>query len=149
MMNTVGNNIKILMKNDISSESILDNPFLIVMNEGENTFVTAWTEINYSNFSLQFSDELQAKLDILLNFNLSSANINDFVPLLQINQPYLRQIFDLFAQEQSQIPCENRIHYFSRKLNVGNRNRGTYSFAIENKIQYVFGLCNFRSRHTL
>lgn len=34
MMNTVGNNIEILMKNDISSETILDNPFLIVMNEG-------------------------------------------------------------------------------------------------------------------
>lgn len=41
MMNTVGNNIKILMKNDISSESILENPFLIVMNEGETTFIAA------------------------------------------------------------------------------------------------------------
>lgn len=41
MMNTVGNNIQILMKHGISSEAILDNPFLIVMSEGESTFVTA------------------------------------------------------------------------------------------------------------
>lgn len=34
MMGTVGNNIEILMKNGISSETILENPFLIVMNEG-------------------------------------------------------------------------------------------------------------------
>lgn len=35
MMNTVGNNIEILMKNGISTETIIDNPFLIVMTEGE------------------------------------------------------------------------------------------------------------------
>lgn len=34
MMSTVGNNIEILMKNGITSETIIDNPFLIVMNEG-------------------------------------------------------------------------------------------------------------------
>lgn len=34
MMATVGNNIEILLKNGISSETILENPFLIVMNEG-------------------------------------------------------------------------------------------------------------------
>lgn len=34
MTDRVGNNIKILMKNGISSETILENPFLIVMNKG-------------------------------------------------------------------------------------------------------------------
>lgn len=34
MMDTVGNNIEILIKNGISSETIIENPFLIVMNEG-------------------------------------------------------------------------------------------------------------------
>lgn len=61
---------------------------------------------------------MRAKLDILLSFDSSKKMINDFVPLLQIKEPYLRQIFELFAQEQSQIPHENRIYYFSRKLNV-------------------------------
>lgn len=36
MMGTVGDNIEILMKNGISSETILENPFLIVMSEGSN-----------------------------------------------------------------------------------------------------------------
>lgn len=44
--------------------------------------------------------------------------VNDFVPLLEMKENQLRQIIELFAQEQSRIPCENRIYYFSRKLNV-------------------------------
>lgn len=35
MMNTVGNNIEILMKNGISSQTIIENPFLLVMTEGK------------------------------------------------------------------------------------------------------------------
>lgn len=61
---------------------------------------------------------MQTKLDILLKFDLSRKMIDDFVPLLEIREHRLRQIFELFAQEQSKIPCENRIYYFSRKLNV-------------------------------
>lgn len=34
MMGTVGNNIEILMQNGISSETIIENPFLIVLTEG-------------------------------------------------------------------------------------------------------------------
>lgn len=34
MMNTVGNNIEILMKKGITSEVIIENPFLLVMTEG-------------------------------------------------------------------------------------------------------------------
>lgn len=36
MMDTVGNNIEILMKNGVASETIIENPFLLVMNEGIN-----------------------------------------------------------------------------------------------------------------
>lgn len=34
MMDKVGKNIEILIKNGVSSETIIDNPFLIVMHEG-------------------------------------------------------------------------------------------------------------------
>lgn len=34
MMDTVGNNIEIFMNHGISSETLLENPFLIVMNKG-------------------------------------------------------------------------------------------------------------------
>lgn len=40
MMNIVGNNIEILMKNGVSTETIIDNPFLIVMTEGKS--LTLW-----------------------------------------------------------------------------------------------------------
>lgn len=33
-MLTVGNNIEILMQNDIALETIIDNPFLLIMTEG-------------------------------------------------------------------------------------------------------------------
>lgn len=69
-------------------------------------------------FSYSFPGALQTKLQILLNFDLSKKMINDFVPLLEIKESYLRQIFEQFAEEQSQIPHENRIYYFSQKLNV-------------------------------
>lgn len=130
MMKKVGNNIGILMKWGISSEIILENPFLIVMNGGldhRNLSATTLTTIIISKlisiveimfYSLQFSDDLQSKLNILLEFNLSKKTINDFAPLVQIKEPYLRQIFELFAQEQNQIPHGNRIYHFSRKLNV-------------------------------
>lgn len=34
MMDTVGKNIEILMKNGVSSETIIENPFLLVITEG-------------------------------------------------------------------------------------------------------------------
>lgn len=34
MMDKVGNNIDILMRNGVASETIIENPFLLVMNEG-------------------------------------------------------------------------------------------------------------------
>lgn len=76
-------------------------------------------------------------MDILLNFDLSKKTINDFVPLLQIKEPYLRQIFELFAQEQSQIQCENRIYYFSRKLNVSIHLALSF-LTIENESSFIF-----------
>lgn len=38
MMNKVGNNIEILMKNGISSETILENSFLIAMSKGSEKY---------------------------------------------------------------------------------------------------------------
>lgn len=35
MMENVGNNIEVLMKYGVTSESIIDNPFLIVMSDGK------------------------------------------------------------------------------------------------------------------
>lgn len=35
MMTNVGKNIEILIKNNITTDTIIDNPFLIVMNEGK------------------------------------------------------------------------------------------------------------------
>lgn len=46
MMSNVGNNIDILMKNSISSQSIIDNPFLLVMTEGKLTYIRFWLKIH-------------------------------------------------------------------------------------------------------
>lgn len=50
MMKTVGQNIDILMKNGITSKAILDNPFLIVLSEGTNTYAVTQTEFICFNF---------------------------------------------------------------------------------------------------
>ncbi|XP_055301881.1 transcription termination factor, mitochondrial-like [Sitodiplosis mosellana] len=96
MMNTVGNNIEILMKNGISSETIIENPFLLVMTE----------------------DVLQNKLDILNMLSLSGYTFNDLVPLLEMKEDRLKQACDSMVAESHLIPGGNRIYYFSHKLKI-------------------------------
>lgn len=116
MLNTVGNNIDILMKCGITSETITENPFLLVMTAG-NLDLKLVCYYKIAN-QLSIADVLQEKLNILRTISSTENMINDFVPLLEMREERLKQVCDSMDAESDLIPGGNRIYYFSHKLNV-------------------------------
>lgn len=139
-MSTVGNNIDILMKRGVTTETIIENPFLLIMTEGIVSMTKSRylmrhmhqiLHLTYLNFQYIYiifrlicfrnnfvTDVLQTRLSILHKLNLSDKTINNFVPLLEMKEYQLRKVCDSIMTESKLVPGGNRIYYLSNKLKV-------------------------------
>ncbi|KAG4071040.1 hypothetical protein HA402_001477 [Bradysia odoriphaga] len=63
-------------------------------------------------------DALHCKMAILKQ--MRPRHIDDFVPLLKIEEPILRDVAIKAAEEYDTIPEQHRIYYFSKELQVKN-----------------------------
>ncbi|XP_031635754.1 transcription termination factor, mitochondrial-like [Contarinia nasturtii] len=95
-IDSVGCNITLLMKNGISSETLIENPFLLIMTE----------------------DVLQTRLDIIKTLDLTESMINDISPLLEMKEEQLKDVIDSMIKDELLVPGGNRIYYFSQKLKI-------------------------------
>lgn len=62
------------------------------------------------------TDALQRKLEIIKR--MQPRHIDDFVPLLDMREPILRDVAKTAATEYNVIPDRSRIYYLSKELQV-------------------------------
>lgn len=92
------NVLDLLRKNDITIESIIENPFLLTINEAA----------------------FYAKIKIVEKFIKKKPlrTINDVVALLQVSKLVLTRASKLHEKEQEDFPNGGRIYFFSKELGV-------------------------------
>ncbi|KAG5683268.1 hypothetical protein PVAND_012558 [Polypedilum vanderplanki] len=92
--NKISNTIEFLLNNDISIKSIINNPYLLTIDQ--KTFKSKLAQLQH----------------------LEPKEINDLVPLLQVSNPSFKRIIESISKEKNVIPERNRIYYLSQRLNV-------------------------------
>lgn len=108
-------NIDLLLAKNVKAESIIENPFLLLMKRGK-LVLEDFTDVHSLILCPIFVDIIEHKLEIIQT--MCPKDINDFVPLLVLKLAALKRIARLAKAEINMVPEENRIYYFSRNLNV-------------------------------
>lgn len=67
------------------------------------------------NLNIRSTDALERKLETIKR--MQPRHIDDFIPLLDMKEPILREITVMAAKEYD-IPEKSRIYYLSRELQV-------------------------------
>ncbi len=111
-------NIVVLTENGVSKQLIGDNPFLLNLELGMLCNRNAFYYL-IQLFYTSSTDALHRKLEMIKRMH--PRHIDDFVPLLEMREPILRDVADQAVTEYNTIPERSRIYYLSRELRVRKR----------------------------
>ena len=92
--NYVCNMISLLLQENVSAAFILDNPWILLQQEGD----------------------LKSKLAIIKR--MKPKKLEDFVPMITLKNEELTKIAKIIEFQASTTPMGNRIYYFSNRLNA-------------------------------
>lgn len=114
-VDVINNNSLELLRSQVSAQSIIENPSLITMNTG-NVFqeYLKFTKIDFV-FST-FLDILKEKINLLKS--IKPRKLDDFAPLLALDQKELKRLVARFLKDENEIERGNRIYFLSEKLKV-------------------------------
>lgn len=104
-----------LLRSKIAEQSIIENPSLVTMNRGE------FAECNLLKCVIYFqiatpTESLKEKINLLME--LEPKSLDDFAPLLTLDEKQLQTLVRLLAKDNQEIKQNNRIYYLSEKLKV-------------------------------
>lgn len=108
-----------LLRSKLSPQTIIENPSLITANisEIENcSFVK-----NCLKSMIIFSETVTRKIDLLNS--LKPRKLDDFAPLLTLDEDELTKLVARFLKEKHEIEQNNRIYFLSEKLKVTKRSQ--------------------------
>lgn len=115
-------NIDLLLKNKISVETIIENPFLLLMKRGKYALCSVRKRtsvaLQFIKISLIYAEVIEEKLQIIEE--MYPKDVNDFSPLLELKLPVLKQIANQAKVERNFVPAGNRIYFFSKNLKVSD-----------------------------
>lgn len=105
------------LRSKVAEQSIIENPSLVTMDRGE--FFDCNSSKNQGSNFCKFVETLVEKINLLME--LEPKSLDDFVPLLALNEKEFRTLVKLLAKDSHGNNQNNRIYLLSEKLKVTNR----------------------------
>lgn len=113
-INAINNETLQWLQDKISAQSIVENPSLVTMDVGMSTLSSL--QYAHNNTFDMIPGILKRKIDLLNE--LEPRQLDDFVPLLILDEKELSNLVKRLSKEKNEIEQGNRIYYLSEMLKV-------------------------------